>query len=91
MPRTPEQVAADEAVRDAVIAQLRAYGWDEGGVLTDFVVLGNMTMFGDAGEPISTTFSLHAEEAVPLYRLLGLCEAAAAHYRADLATPAEDE
>jgi hypothetical protein len=90
VPRTPEEVKADETVREAVLGVLRAYGWDDTGVLTDWLVIGSLNHYGDDGVPVASLFALHGEESIPLYRLLGLCDAAATRYRSDM-TDTEDE
>jgi hypothetical protein len=91
MPRTVEERQADEALREAVIASLRTYGWDDGGVLTDFVVIGSMTTYDDDCDQVSSTFTQHAEDSIPTYRLLGLCEYASSMYRAEVLEQRDDD
>ena len=84
MPRTPEQKAADEAMREAVQRQREAYGYGDG-VIVDMVVVGSVIGFDEDGDEVITNFATHDRDNIPLYRLLGLCEYAATVYRHDIA------
>jgi|GEM_PF-5315863 len=79
--RTPEQVAADDALTAAIEAVLAAYGGNTGYVLTEYIVITAQTGWDDGGEQLTAVGCCHKDGDVPLHRCLGLAEYAAARYR----------
>lgn len=82
MASTPEQKAADEALREAVIAARDARGFGQGGVVSDVLVIGVEHFFED-GQDSTGVFTL-TTAPLPLYRTLGLIDFAQALYRGDV-------
>jgi hypothetical protein len=87
MARTPEQKAADEQLREAVLAARAAYGMEAGGVVSDILVIGAEHYF-EGGDPTTSVFTLTGGE-LALYRILGLLDFAQAIYRHDAADGSE--
>lgn len=83
--RTPEQVAADNALTDAIEACLQAYGGPGSYVLTEYIVITAQTGWDDDGEQLTAVGVCHRDGDVPLHRCLGLAEYAAARYRKRIA------
>lgn len=89
--RTPEQVAADDALTAAIEQTLAAY--DDGGqayVLTEYVVVTSQQRFDEDGDGITAVGLMSRDCDVPLHRLLGLVEYAAARLRKSAAADDED-
>lgn len=86
MARTPEQRAADEQLRAAVLATREAYGMAKG-VVSDILVVGAEHYF-EGDDDFTSVFALTCGP-LPLYRTLGLVDFAQAIYRADAASEAE--
>jgi hypothetical protein len=74
MPRTADQVAADEALTEAIKAAMIAYEMDTG-LITDYVVAIAAHHFDDDGESCTSYARLYRENAMPHYRILGLLRA----------------
>jgi len=80
MPRTPEQIEADEGVTKAIEHWLRVYKYDgsedDGGmrVLTDYVVLMATQGWSDDGDHVIGYPYMLRDSAVPHYRALGLIQ-----------------
>lgn len=77
MARTPEQIAADDALEAAITHSLKVYRLiDEGWSLGDFIITVEMMPFTekDAG---TTKYAdlIPGEDGIPWHRLLGLAEA----------------
>lgn len=72
--RTPEQIAADEALTAAVEAAWFAYYPDtEPGILMEYVVLARRRTYGsDDGEPLTANAIMPRDGDVPLDVLLGM-------------------
>jgi hypothetical protein len=83
--RTPEQVAADDALTAAVEACLAAYGGNPTYVLMEYIVVATSTGWDDDGEQRTAVGVCHRDGDVPLHRCLGLAEYAATRYRATIA------
>ncbi len=82
MPRTPEQVAADQALTDAITAVRAAYDPDvDTGVLTEYIVVSAWSTWDSDGDGVSTIMSTPMDGDVPLHRLLGLLDYSLARYR----------
>ena len=71
MPRTAEQVAADDALTEAVKAAMVAHGMDAG-LLTDYVVCVAAQHFDDDGDIRTLYGSLYQDDSMPHYRIIGL-------------------
>lgn len=71
---TPEQKAANEQLTEAIQAARQAYGYDDGFLITDWVVLTAETRFDDDGDQISAYGKLYRDGQMPDYRALGLLE-----------------
>lgn len=87
MPRTPEQVAADEQLTAAVEALRKAYpDPDDAGqqVLTEWVVLARLRTWDEVGDPITINTAWMRDDAVPNDLLMGMLTDAleVAKYRA---------
>lgn len=93
MPRTPEQVAADDALAEAIQRCRDAYvPADEQGVLTEWIVLYASRHFGEDSDDDGTAIGrLVCEPAPPLHHQLGMLEYVAARYRRSITTDDRDE
>lgn len=85
-PRSLEQRAADDALRQAIQDTLAAYGWGEG-ILTDWIVVTASQRFDDDGHAVTSVAKLVDEDIVPHYRLMGLLDQALTELRAEVTTP----
>lgn len=85
MNRTPEQVAADNALTDAIEAVERAYHGESEGVLTTYVVIAKRKFWDEDGTGVTAITSASKDSDVSLDELLGLVEYAAARYRLEIA------
>lgn len=81
MTRTPEQVAADEALTAAVEQAMRAYGDGEPRVLSEYLVIGALQQWDNDGDMLTAVGVLHRDSDVPTHRALGLVEYAAVRLR----------
>lgn len=82
MARTPEQVAADDALTAAIEAMHRTYHPEVEGVLTKYVVLAQRQFWDDDGRSTSVVYSSPQDDGLPLSDQLGLVEYAGARLRA---------
>lgn len=82
MSRTPEQKAADEQLAEAVRACMRAEGYDDSGVVVDYMTIVTTTGF-DGEHAISGIFYLCSE--IPYYRMLGMLDFVSSGMRAEVA------
>lgn len=71
--RTPEQVAADEALTAAITRVFDAYG-DDGHayVMSEYLVIASHHRYADDGEPMSGVSIMFRDGDVPYHRALGL-------------------
>ncbi|SBT63940.1 hypothetical protein GA0070622_0908 [Micromonospora sediminicola] len=91
MSRTPEQVAADQALTAAIEQVLLAYADDgQAWVLTEYVVISAQQRFDDHGHGVTAVGCFNRDDAVPVHRILGLVEYAATRTRKTIATLDED-
>jgi hypothetical protein len=83
MPRTPEQVAADDALAEAIQRCRDAYiPAEEQGVLTEWMVLYASRHFSDDSDDDGTAVGrLVCTPAPPLHHQLGMLNYVAAEYR----------
>jgi hypothetical protein len=72
--RTPEQVKADEQLTGAILACRTAYGFEEGNLLTDYIVLTAEQGFDSDGDPRTWYCWLYRDGHIPYYRSIGLLE-----------------
>lgn len=82
MARTPEQVAADDALTAAIEAIHRAYHDEVEGVLTKYLVIAQRQFWDEDGRSRSTVYSSPQDDGLPLSDQLGLTEFASARLRA---------
>lgn len=87
MPRTPEQVAADDALTAAIEQVWFAYYPETGpGILMEYVVLARRRTFDEHdGEPLTAHASMPRDGEVPLDLLLGMTEYASTRLRKRIA------
>lgn len=86
MTRTPEQVAADDALTAAIEAVQQAYhGDDNVGVLTSYVVLVKRKFWDSDGDGVTAISSMPKDGDVSIDELLGLVEYASTRYRVEIA------
>lgn len=69
--RTAEQLAADDALTEAIRNAMAAHNM-EFGVLTDYVVCVAAQRFDDDGDIRTLYGSLYQDDSMPHYRILGL-------------------
>jgi hypothetical protein len=84
--RTPEQVAADDALTKAVEQVWLAYYPDsEPGILLEYVVLGRRRYFDEDGEALTAHALMPRDGDVPLDLMLGITEYASTRLRKRIA------
>lgn len=75
MARTPEQIAADDALTAAIEQVWAAYYPDsEPGVLLEYVVAARRRSFDDEGDPLTANAIMPRDGDVPVDLMLGLTE-----------------
>ncbi|MBF6291817.1 hypothetical protein IU454_08060 [Nocardia farcinica] len=89
MPRTPEQIAADDALTAAIEAVQRAYDDELQGVLTGYVVLAKRRYWDESGDGYTAVTSIAKDSAMPVDEQLGLVEYASTLYRAEIIEPGD--
>ena len=72
MPRTPEQVTADDALTAAIENHQAAYHDDNEGVLTDYILIAQRTFWDDDGDRCESTYLTVRDGNLGLSRQLGL-------------------
>lgn len=82
MPRTPEQKQAAEQLEAAIRASMRAEGYEDGGVVVDYMTIVTTTAFMGP-DSISGIFYLCSE--IPYYRMLGMLDFIITGMRAQIA------
>lgn len=94
MKRTPEQIAADTALTEAIERAIAAY-WTEGGawVLTEYVVCVSQARWDDHGDQLTAVGVIYRDGDVPHHRALGLVEYVAARIRKQITDddPSEED
>lgn len=81
MTRTPEQVAADEALTAAIEAVQMAYHGEPEGVLTTYVVVAKRRWWDEEGDSMTAVYIDVRDGDMPPDEQLGLVEYAAARIR----------
>lgn len=70
--RNPQQVEADENLTKAINQSLRAYGFEDSYILTDYLVIAAQAKL-DADGDTNTAYSyLYRDSDLPLHSILGL-------------------
>ena len=87
---TPEQRAANERLSEAIQEARRAYGYEDGYLVTDWVVLTAETRFDEAGDQICAYGRLHIDGALADHRVLGLLEVHREYVRSGLFPSGDD-
>jgi hypothetical protein len=97
MPRTTEQIAADDNLTEAIEAVQAAYYSEYGddasphGVLTSYVVLAKRKWWDEDGDGVTASYSIPKDNDVPIDELLGMVEYASTRYRKSIAEDEVDE
>lgn len=73
---SPEVKKVNENMTEAVKDTLRAYGWDEDFLLTNFIVVCAQTRFDEDGDQETRYTTLHQDGAIPWHIAFGLLECA---------------
>ncbi|WP_328439134.1 hypothetical protein [Nocardia puris] len=89
MTRTPEQVAADDALADAITAAQLAHHGTAEGVLTTYVVVAKRQWWDEQGGRYVAYYRNLRDDDVPLDEQLGLLEYAATRVRKLIAADEE--
>lgn len=85
MPRTPEQVAADDTLTEAVQAVHDAYhGDDIKGILTDYVVVGKRIYFDDDGDRQEQICTHSRDAALTYSEILALLDYSQSRIRSEI-------
>ncbi|MEV0357125.1 hypothetical protein AB0H71_13790 [Nocardia sp. NPDC050697] len=80
--RTPEQIAADEALTEAIQNAWLAYAPNSDfGVLMEYVVLARRRTFAEDGEPLTANIMIPRDQDVPIDLLIGMTGQAEAIFR----------
>lgn len=77
---SPEEIAADDALIEAIDIQHHVYEDEVQGVVTHWLVIAQRQWIDDDGDFQSHVYMTSSEET-SIAEGLGLCEFAAAHYR----------
>ena len=88
--RTPEQLAADEQLREAAKAITEAYASDRAWVPMEYVLVYSMQSWDEDGDALTAVGTAVDSGAVPIHRLLGLVEYASTRYRRLIASDHDD-
>lgn len=76
MARTEEQVEADVNLTNAIEQCIRAYGYEEDFILTDYIVLAAQTKLDEDGDSVNAYTYLYRDSDMPYHKILGLMEVA---------------
>lgn len=88
MSRTPEQVAADDALTLAIEGALQAYTDDgQAWVISEYVVITAQHRFDDDGDGLTAVGVLYRDGDVPTHRALGLLDFASTRMRQTICDP----
>lgn len=91
MARTPEQVAADDALTQAIEQVMHAYyDTDVAWVLSEYVVVTAQHRFDDSGDGVTAVGTLYRDGDVPLHRALGLVDYASTRLKKTIAEDSDD-
>ncbi|MDV2477172.1 hypothetical protein F8M49_20850 [Rhodococcus zopfii] len=89
MARTPDQIAADEALTEAIQRVWHAYYCDaDKGILLEYVVLARSRSFDEVGDALTAHALMPRDGDVPIDLMLGMTEYASTRLRKRIA---EDE
>lgn len=72
MSRTPEQIAADEALTEAVDRAMKAYGADPEHLLIDYVVIAARRYWDDEGDACTGYAVLLRDSDLAVHQVAGL-------------------
>lgn len=81
--RTEEQINADNNLTEAINQAIRAYGYEEDFILTDYVIIAAQTKLDADGDSVNAYTYLYRDSDMPYHKILGLLEVArrrAAYY-----------
>jgi hypothetical protein len=82
VPRTPEQIAADDNLTAAIEQCMRAHFDEEHpAVLTEYLVITSQRRWDEDGDAITAVGVIFREDNVPLHNALGLVEYVGAQMR----------
>lgn len=76
MSRTDEQINADENLTKAIEQCIRAYGYEEAFIVTDYMVIAAQTKLDEDGDSINAYTYLYRDSDMPYHKILGLMEVA---------------
>jgi len=76
MSRTDEQIKADEELTNAIEKCIRAYGYEEAFILTDYMVIAAQTKLDEDGDSVNAYTYLYRDSDMPYHKILGLMEVA---------------
>lgn len=74
--RTEEEKNADENLTDAINQAIRAYGYEEDFILTDYIVIAAQTKLDEDGDSVNAYTYLYRDSDMPYHKILGLLEVA---------------
>lgn len=93
MPRTPDQVLADDALTEAIERCRAAYHLNDPdpddpedtpsgpGVTMEYIVVGASALMSDDGTSYTGVWTMHKDDGVPIHRMLGLMDYARTRWR----------
>lgn len=76
MSRTDEQINADENLTKAIEQCIRAYGYEDAFIVTDYMVIAAQTKLDEDGDSINAYTYLYRDSDMPYHKILGLMEVA---------------
>lgn len=74
--RTEEQIKADENLTEAIDQCIRAYGYEEDFILTDYMVIAAQVKLDEDGDTVTAYSYLYRDSDLPYHKILGLMEVA---------------
>lgn len=91
MPRTTEQVAADDALTASIEAGIAAYyGVEQPFILSEYIVVLCQQTFDDEGDGLTAIGTLYRDGDVPPHRALGLLDYASTRLKRAICDDDED-
>ena len=73
-PKTPEAKAGQEALTEAIQKIIQAYGWEDCGVLGDYIIITAQIKFNDDGDPVTEYNLLFRDGASQPHIAIGLLQ-----------------